>query len=911
MRHVRRYLLIIVIGLFILAGIFFGRHYYHSLHTKVQPAISAISPRTPLFIEIKHAQATLRKLTGQTAFWKDLMNIEPVKKLNRQILRIDSVLTSDYQVNEIYQEQQIYLSFFLSGTGDIKVLYIAEIPLTTSDEVKSFIKRSNGENSIVLQKDYREATVSLVNMPESADLFKYTVYQGLFIGSFDEELVNGAIDQLESGNPLNNEPHFRKVEITAGKNVDANLYINYSPFAGLVSRLVSIDAQTLIGQIADLGEWTEADVNLKSDEILLNGYTITADSVSDILDRFRQDPQLVTIPEILPYHVSTLLEIGLERLSGYYAKMLGYLAVKNTLQDFEARIENLNKQFGVNLQEEFLSLVGNELAVATLSGNGTFRTNSLVVIRTKDVKEAAKFLDRLASRSAENSKKAAFEEKTGDYTIKKLEVPDLIPALFGPMFDMISENYYLTIKEYIVLANNPDVLKTVIKSFYENTTLAEDINFKNFANNLSDRSNILFYCNIRNSPNLLYSLMNDSISKILSAADSAVRNFEGFGVQYSYSNRMFYTNFYLKYNPSYEEPLPSNREIELQSAIIDRPYLVRSPEGKMNVIVFDSLQNMYLIDNNLKIKWKVQLPEAPMSPVYEVENSKDNSVQYLFNTENYLFLLIDKGENVSPFPIKLITRATNAVTVIDYDGKKDYRLILALDDNKIYNYTINGELVEGWEKVQAGAAVTRRVEYLADNGKDYLFITDQKGNVTIVNRRGEDRIKLKKDVHQAENASIYNNETNDKGPFLTTDVAGKLVYITADGKTSSTTFGNFSPNHYFFYADFSGNQSKDFIFIDSTKLIVFDRFKKIVLEKTLPDKVKSKPVFFTNGKGKDYIGIRETKTGNILIVDKNGQAFKNIVLKGTTSFAIGSLDGNDQLNLLIGNRNKLVNYLLE
>ena len=40
--------------------------------------------------------------------------------------------------------------------------------------------------------------------------------------------------------------------------------------------------------------------------------------------------------------------------------------------------------------------------------------------------------------------------------------------------------------------------------------------------------------------------------------------------------------------------------------------------------------------------------------------------------------------------------ATNSVSVLDYDKNKDYRFLIAGNDNKIHNYNVLGKGVSGW-----------------------------------------------------------------------------------------------------------------------------------------------------------------------------------------------------------------------
>jgi len=329
------------------------------------------------------------------------------------------------------------------------------------------------------------------------------------------------------------------------------------------------------------------------------------------------------------------------------------------------------------------------------------------------------------------------------------------------------------------------------------------------------------------------------------------------------------------------------------------------------VVAFDDLSNMYLIDQNGIIQWKIPLMEEPISPVYPIDYYKNGKIQYLFNTKNYLYLIDLNGNYVADYPIKLITSTTSPVVVLDYENNRDYRLLMALADNRIYNFDKHVKQIEGWNKFPAKSGVDQQIEYLVDNGKDYLFITDEKGNVLCVNRKGEERLKLKRQFQKARNSNFYINRTNNKGVFLTTDEKGNLVYITADGKINKTSFGDFDKDHFFLYKDLSGNNVNEFIFLDKEKLIVLDRFKKLIYSYEFKYDITIRPIFFKGKGNRNFLAVVSAKEKKVYIFDKNGLAFTDLGIKGTSEFITGSLNNDERINLIIGSNNKLMNYLLE
>jgi hypothetical protein len=900
--------------LFILAvpvAAYFGYRSYRSLKNPSSPAFNAMSPKTALIVEFREPKAFTKKLTQNTNFWKELTGIESVALLDKYLMQLDSVFGMNTQINEIFEKYKLYVCFHTSSQGKPEPLFIYELPsIGYKFTIENFIREVNGERSIVMQKKYQNVAISKLNIPGLGRLLNFSIHKGVFLGSFEESLVKEAIDQMNSGTPVSQNEQFKRLEISAGKNVDANIYLNYAAFSDLALTLTGKDFKALVQNLAKMGNWSETDLIIKPDEILLTGYTMTSGDGSRLLDLFRQEPQAIEIPEILPYDISVMFHFAFEDFGRYYASRRSYEQQNNLVKAADSIAGELRRKTGADVPQYFFPWIGREAALATSGEVGDTAANRYVIIHATDIKIAADSISRITELLSPSKKAKRFEEEFEDYVIRYLDAPGLFPVLFGPLFKGMNCPYYFTIRDYVVFANSPGAIKYLITNFYVQKTLAVNPNFRSFSNGISDKSNVFFYCNTRKSLSAIANFANPELSEIVRSNSSVIKTFEGIAVQFSYTNEMFYTSIYLRHNPDYEEELPSGWNSELPGKIIGKPALIRNEEsGKLNVIVFDDLNNMYLLDHFGKITWKTPLIEMPLSQIYEVDHFKDGKKQFLFNTPNYLYLIDRLGNYVGEYPIRLMATATNGIAVTDYDYKMEYRLTLALSDNRIYNFDIEGKQLAGWEKVSTAQPVNRTIEHLTWEDKDYLFITDENGNVSIVNTKGASRITMKKGFKKAKNTEFYINQTNSKGLFITTDTQGKLVYIDEAGKLDRTDFGDFSGDHYFLYEDISKDDSKDFIYIDQNKLKVYDRFKETILEYEFPGIVTTPPVTFKLRGGEILIGV--VAAGKIYFFNQNGEVYKGNNFTGNTPFTTGSINSDGKLNIIIGSGNKLANYLLE
>ena len=105
-----------------------------------------------------------------------------------------------------------------------------------------------------------------------------------------------------------------------------------------------------------------------------------------------------------------------------------------------------------------------------------------------------------------------------------------------------------------------------------------------------------------------------------------------------------------------------------------------------DILVQDSDNIIYMIDNNGNLKWKKSIEEKIIGKISYLDYYKNNKYQFLFNTTNKLFLVDRLGRNVKDYPFKIEGETNLQHSLFDYDDNKDYRIIIANDKGKIFNY---------------------------------------------------------------------------------------------------------------------------------------------------------------------------------------------------------------------------------
>jgi hypothetical protein len=903
---------ILFYGLLALAVIFagyFGFRYYRYYRQIPLSPVYAITPNSLFFAEFPDAGFSHRKLLG-TPLWESMLDIRKFGQFSERVHYLDSLLlASDPLISGTVRPFTVSVN--LNKNGSPVPVYIINLPPGDQEKmVAGFIRRVNGMQSIVMQKAYRNAVINIVNIPAAERFFYYLVYRGLFIGSFDETQLAVTIDHLLGGRAISKDAEFQRISQTAGKNVDANIYIRYKNLGLIAEWLASGESKPMMRDLSRFGKLGETDLVIQDSSWLFNGYSVTDGRGDHLLDCFRQEPQAIKIPSVLPENTAFISHFGVQKFEKFFAD---YLKFRSDSTECLGILALLKRNFDISPYDDLISWIGNEFAMAGIESPVNEEADLVVVIHTLDALKARLSLGEMSEKLNKKQNLRPFSLRHSDYLIGKINYPPLAEVLFGHLFSGMEENYYVLIRDYVILANHPDVLKSVVDHFYIHKTLDECNHYRLFSNNIADKSNIYLYGNIassviKGSGKIIEGPFYDWIV----GSQPVLSGLEGVAVQFSFVNQMFYTNGYLKYNPGLREPSPVVWMFDLKHNMAGTPSPVLNPRtGKRNVLVFDELNNLYLADQNGRIQWTTPVTETPMSKVHLIDYFRNGEFQFLFNSAGFIHLIAMNGSYVDGFPVKLVRNATNGLSVFDYNNDREYRLVIALDDNRIYNFDKSGREVEGFTKIQSRTKVIKPVQHLVAEGKDYFFVTDVNGEVIITNRRGEDRISLEKRLEKAANSSFYINQTNNIGLFLTTDQKGNLVYLDDSGKITRSVFSEFSQGHYFFYEDFNGDGKHDFVFLDGKNITVFDRFKKVMLSYELPEEITIDPVIFSNSRNKKYIGVTLPGIGQVWVFDHQGRTFEHPILPGNNSLAITSLNNDGRMNLITAMGKTVIQYQLD
>ena len=853
-----------------------------------------------LILQFDKPSVLFDKLSDGNAFWASATKAAELKRIELQIVKIDELFSENDSYSNLLKNSPLMLSFHVDETNKTaSTLFLSQFNAQVSDsEIKSFLSRELGTKYAVAGLNEREFGGLKIIDAVNENTIYLIFLDGIMLASSDLNLISESYRTYKSkGSNLTNDKDFVDVKNTAGNKIDARMFVNYSNLSSLLKLFSSEEEMQAVDWISNFASWTEVDILLKNDEIIMTGFTsFNNDSLNYLSLMKDQLPQKSLVYNYCPFNTDILLRLA-------YSDFYSHFNSSNNGNPDTYSLPGLN----YNLTE-LLKLIGSEVAYGTNASQvNEFNKNSFALVHLKDRQRAKTVLKDISKVSG--GKKSS---KFNGYSINQIKYDKFLSSLFGSAFSPIKNNYYLFIGDFVVFANSKDMLTSILQMYDTGKTIDLNDNFKKYSDNLSSKDNLSLFIKPRDLISLLPKFVNLEINKALLRDKESLRDIQGMSFQFSNDGPMAYTNFYIKLGKTYSEENLALWKIKFDDEIVGKPYLVRDhTTNKFMVLAFDKSSKLYLVSTDGQLLWKKRIDGLPQGDIHQVDFYKNGKVQYLFNTRDFIYLIDKKGNFVKNYPKKLNPASTNSLNVFDYNRKRDYRIILAQADKKIYNYNLNGSKVDGWKEPHTRNIVNESVKRLVANNKDYILLTDIDNKTTIVNRKGKERIKIKGDFKKARNSSFFVNRTNSKGIIITTNEKGKLTYIKASGKLDKTDFGDYTKDHFFLYEDFNDDKSVDFIFVDGRKLRVFDRFKKELFSYDFEYEINIKPMYFSLGKKQSVLGIVSSQEKTIYLFDNMGNTIISKGLVGETAFTVGSLNNNRELNLITAAGDMLYNYRLK
>jgi hypothetical protein len=804
-------------------------------------------------------------------------------------LKRSVLLDSLFRTNELLQEATILHSVHStqidSSIGLLTIIHPKNAP--SNDDLEEGMARLLQDNGFL--KEQQGSTSRYVN----ADLgLSVAVSYGLILAADSPKLLTASLEALEGGRSLHADKQLQTARASAGKNVQMNLYLHLPCDAFRTSSLWN-----------ELGTWIALDVSTRAEGPVMNGFTYTSDTVPSLLALFKdQAPQQLSFHEVIPSQVASFLMFGASDMRKLLQDHDGLLASRGTTATQDTVLAAINRQIGANVSDHFLPWMGGQFGSCVLSGasgKGTGRTFG--VFQSNDSELADKLLGELASKSGSDTA-----------LVRELRLNGLLPALFGSAFKDVESTYFTRHNDYIIFGATAEAVQGYVTQLKADRTLSKDVAFATFLNQFSSTFNVFSYQRLPSSEALLRSQLSGSGIALLEDMSGLFGQLPAFGAQFSSTGDAFYTNMHWQYDPEWEDRATSGSIAQLDAEVLGRPIWMRNHISKEpEILVQDADNTLYLFNQTGQELFRRKLAGPLLGEPKQVDPDKDGNLHYILGTATHLYLIDRTGKDASGFPVELESPAVAPVLVIDYDGKREYRLLIACKNRKVLNIGIDGKPVKGWKFDRTGDPLATAFAHLSIKSKDHIAALESDGSLHVLERTGAKRFKVKDKVKPSANVQLqpFRSKAQKHDGFYLTDTDGMVHQIGMDGKLKQHDLGKHSPDHRFLATDLNNDGEPELILSDLNTLKVFNMNRKQIFEQRVAPEALG-PFLVEYAKNLWGIGYAFSEDGQVMLFDHRGEQVNGFPLDGTAPFDMTNLSTGERL-AVVGNGKTLTILTLE
>lgn len=914
----KKYVVLIVVSFILIAALAVGAYLWlNPRNGKTSDAIQAIPINASVIVKVDDF-VRLKESINQNKVWESSLSVRGVSSISDVINFIDSLRNSNSSVRSLLSKNPLYASLCALGNGGSAYLFSIKLPEGVNPSDLYSLSKLQAIGLYRDEEKFYNRTSIITFKQENSEFASISVacHNGILLVGNSLVLLEESISQLDGDVSLQKNPQFVTIYKTSGSKVDANIYINLKFLPQILSSSLSETYLDGASTLSDIAQWIELDLNLSSNSLIMSGLSTVSDSTNSFLRILSgQKPVDIQMPSTLPVETGLLVWLGISDLDEYLEGYRSYLDRKNVIFDYTQNLSNCMNVLGMQVQDYFKSIIDEEVGVAFLPSNSSRPSDWYILARTKSASSTGQHLQDIASKYQKqknqegvNSQIAIKIDNQKSVTVYHYPIKGLHSLLLGSLFSTVSDEYYCFVDNWIVWGASPESLERYINANIHNNVLKNSNSFRQFSQQIPNKANYFIYIN----PSLI-----DKLAKEFLSADKTLREpllgLQGISYELIGGNSLIFNTLTVTSGQEFASTTKSSVwETKLDAAPITKPFVVLNHTNReKEILIQDSDNNIYLINNIGRILWKRKVDGAIMGDVDQVDIFRNKKLQYAFNTALKLYVVDRNGKDVDGFPVLYAKAATNPVSVIDYDGNRDYRFFQACSDRKIYVYDIKGKPVKGWSFGKTETTITDRVGFVRSSGLDYLIVFDA-NRPYLLNRKGEERVHLKQYFAKAPN-STFSLGSDDGNLFIvTTDTIGLVHRIYLNGKVEDIALQSFSKWHGFIYQDLNGDGARDYVFSDNSTIYAFDSSQKLLFQLKVKDDIKPEILFFDFG-GDNKIGVVSEKSNKIYLINSKGKLENSFPYAGSTSFSISRIAAKgNAMSLIVGSaQGTVVNYELK
>ena len=852
-------------------------------------AFEAIPAQTLLFLEEDYKTLTIdptaNQLTESALFKEDLL----VNKYQEDLRYIRAVFSRHTAYQQRIRDKGRLVSALQHGAAEgLDFLHII-------DQYEGQLDLEQLLDALNLKKIrrsvYRGVSIHTLHFTKGRS-FVISQFRNLILLGRYPLIIEDAIEQLKK--PYSNllrEKNFRKLRKQKPAE-GIRFYVNMGSFSSFLLPFVRYEKRAFVQKLHNQGNWLQFDVNSDQTSVRLSGQ-FYPDAKHTTLQMLKEGKASMhhQITGVLPDHTALALRLDAHSL-------------------FKKQRENENSLVS-DFDSYILPWVQGEMAYAiTKPYSSTYQDEQFVLMKVNEEKTALRGIARFAEKSGELK---AYDYQT--YPIRQILANGLFLPLLGENLNVFHNPFVTLVGDYAVFCNSRQALEVLLDKYIAGQTLSRNADFLQSSIALPETSGLLLYLHPQHLQSLVVALFKNRYQDILNTAFEQYNDLDHIRLQFEAKKSCFKMEGRLHHRTQDDILAGVIWKTPLRAEAAIAPAILRDPvSDEYQIFIQDVNHQAYLLNRGGDILWTKTLESKILSVIHQIDYYQNGDYQLLFNTAGGIHLIDRNGEDLSKFPIRMQSPATNGLTVIDFDGLGDYGYFVACENGNLYGFEATGRPLTGWNPQPDIGKVKHPLRHFEQAGRDYILALNEEGRLYVFKKDGSRRFAPKS--FESRFISPLDFQADDLYTrIVATDQEGTARVVNMKGSihTLPLDVGN-NEDVQFAFADVVGDVRKDYVVMSGKELAAYayegNAVRRVFDYLFEEEQDRLFDVSHPN-RQKQIVGTLCRDKKQIYLLDEQGAPLPSFPLAGTTTFEVTDLFDDQKNVVVVGFEDQLYAYTIE
>jgi len=519
-------------------------YFFHLQPVKKNNPLMAVPEEASMIFQLDNPFEKWKALSDNQ-IWNYLKTNPYFDEIGQELDSLTLDMKSNQSIYEMLMGRPMVMSVHKTRPDDFDFLYVIDLQGATAfNFIKNYIQDLDEDIENVYTRTYKEQELIEFSFAESPTTYYLYVHENLLSISSTHTIIEQSIDQLKKP-ILIRDLDFVDISNELGTN-DINMYINYKAFADYLN--IWMEDQESMASLQSL-KYSGMSLSVTDQFFSLQGFSNLNKAKPNLLTALMNSGNTeISAGTIVPDHASYFMSLGFNDAVDFYEEIEQMLAKDEETESYFASKEKIENYLDISIKEDFLSWMGNEIALIQLNSSSRAQEIDLAVaIKHNDRGDAEERLDYISDQI---KKKTPVKFKGIEYKgheIQFLSIKGFFKLMFGKAFEGIDKPYYTIMEDYVVFSNSPRTLGNIITAVEEKSTLDHTQEYAVFMENFDYESSLFLYLSAEELVSDAKKLLDTKSWRELKPHLSYFQSFPMMGLQFKQEDGLLYHQLQMNY----------------------------------------------------------------------------------------------------------------------------------------------------------------------------------------------------------------------------------------------------------------------------------------------------------------------------------------------------------------------------